>query len=322
MKSYHAGLVSIIMPAYNCQKYISQAIESIVNQTYNNWELLICDDCSTDGTYQIAMNYARKFSRIKAFRNNRNLRQTITKNFLIERSYGEFITFQDGDDWSHCRRIELLVNEFRRNSRLGLLSSQIVYVNKIGNPIRNSNKPTSYEEVLSLIHKYNVIGGPGMMIRRESLISPFRDFFIANEDYDLSYLIAEKFESYSLTSYLYFYRVLDKSISNEISLDRLLSNLLVRHLGQQRKDRGTDDLMDNDQYSIQEYTEKVKKPYFLDSSLIYREYAANFMYKHLYKKAISTSWKAIKKRPTKWVNWMTLQYCVRKTILSFFGHGF
>lgn len=66
-------LVSIITPNYNCERFISQTIESVLAQTYKNWEMLIVDDCSTDKSYEIACEYAKKDSRIKVFRNKKKL---------------------------------------------------------------------------------------------------------------------------------------------------------------------------------------------------------------------------------------------------------
>lgn len=90
-------LVSIIMPVYNCQKYLSEAIESVLGQTYSNWELLIIDDGSTDNTSIIVDNFAETNTRIKVYhRENKGVSQA--RNFGLEISKGEFITFIDGDD--------------------------------------------------------------------------------------------------------------------------------------------------------------------------------------------------------------------------------
>lgn len=90
-------LVSIIMPVYNCEKYLSEAIESVLGQTYSNWELLIIDDGSTDDTSKIVDNYAEINTKIKVYhRENKGVSQA--RNFGLEISKGELITFIDGDD--------------------------------------------------------------------------------------------------------------------------------------------------------------------------------------------------------------------------------
>lgn len=92
------NLVSIITPNYNCGRFISQTIESVLAQTYTDWEMLIVDDCSTDGSYEIALEYAAKDSRIKVFRNEQNSGAAISRNRAIEESKGEYLAFLDSDD--------------------------------------------------------------------------------------------------------------------------------------------------------------------------------------------------------------------------------
>ena len=90
------------MPAYNCEKYIHQAIDSVLNQTHINFELLIADDCSTDTTKQIIDSY--KDPRIKTFHNNINLGYLKASNKLFSLCKGSYITFQDADDTSELNR--------------------------------------------------------------------------------------------------------------------------------------------------------------------------------------------------------------------------
>lgn len=84
------NLVSIITPNYNCVRFIAQ--------TYTNWEMLIVDDCSTDGSYEIAQEYAEKDSRVKVFRNEKNSGAAVSRNRAIEASFGEYVAFLDSDD--------------------------------------------------------------------------------------------------------------------------------------------------------------------------------------------------------------------------------
>lgn len=91
-------LISIITPNYNCARFIAQTIESVLAQTYTNWEMLIVDDCSTDGSYEIALGYVQKDSRIKMFRNEKNSGAAVSRNRAIEASSGEYVAFLDSDD--------------------------------------------------------------------------------------------------------------------------------------------------------------------------------------------------------------------------------
>ena len=75
--------VSVIMPAYNCEKFIDETIESLLNQTYTNWELIAVDDCSTDKTGEILKKYAEKDNRIKYVKNDDNLGAALTRNKAV-----------------------------------------------------------------------------------------------------------------------------------------------------------------------------------------------------------------------------------------------
>lgn len=94
----NASLVSIIMPNYNCGSFLRTAIDSVLSQTYENWELLIQDDASTDGSLAIIEEYAARDPRIKFERNDRNRGAALTRNRAIERSEGEYLAFLDSDD--------------------------------------------------------------------------------------------------------------------------------------------------------------------------------------------------------------------------------
>lgn len=96
MKDY--GLVSIVTPSYNSSKYLRETIEAIQSQTYQKWELLITDDCSTDDSCSIIEEYAINDSRIKLFRAKKNLGAGAARNNSIKESKGRYIAFCDSDD--------------------------------------------------------------------------------------------------------------------------------------------------------------------------------------------------------------------------------
>ena len=96
MKDY--GLVSIIMPTWACAPFISESIKSVMAQTYQNWELLIQDDCSTDGTDEVVKPFAEKDGRIKYACNAKNSGAAITRNNALRRARGRWIAFLDSDD--------------------------------------------------------------------------------------------------------------------------------------------------------------------------------------------------------------------------------
>ena len=98
MDSKTNNTVSIIMPAYNCQKYIAESIESVKKQTYQEWELLIVDDCSTDNTCRIVRTYAEDDDRIRLYNQSDNLGAGAARNRGLFESTGRYVAYLDADD--------------------------------------------------------------------------------------------------------------------------------------------------------------------------------------------------------------------------------
>lgn len=105
-------LVSVLMTAYNREKYIAEAIESVINQTYQNWELIIVDDCSKDNTVSIAKKYAATDNRILVYVNEKNLGDYPNRNKAASYAKGEFLMFVDSDDSIKSDAIEYIFRWF------------------------------------------------------------------------------------------------------------------------------------------------------------------------------------------------------------------
>lgn len=104
------NLVSIIMPAYNAEKFISEGIESVLSQTYKNWELLIVNDCSKDNTAKVVTKYSQKDDRITLFNNEKNSGPAITRNNAINGAKGRFLAFLDSDDVWLPEKLEIQIS--------------------------------------------------------------------------------------------------------------------------------------------------------------------------------------------------------------------
>lgn len=100
--------ISVIVPVYNVEKYIAESIESIVNQTFSDIEILIIDDCSTDNSYKIMQEYAQKDSRIILYHNEKNLGVSKTRNIGLDNAKGQYIAFIDSDDYTEPNLLEEL----------------------------------------------------------------------------------------------------------------------------------------------------------------------------------------------------------------------
>ena len=134
-------LVSVFMPVYNQEKFIAQSIESVLTQSFDDWELIIVDDCSTDRTYEIVKNYEEKSSgKIKASQNNINLGVTPNCNEVLSRCKGHFIAYTAGDDIFLKDKLAKQVQMMRENPGCILSYHDIeVFDSKTGEGIRNWN---------------------------------------------------------------------------------------------------------------------------------------------------------------------------------------
>ncbi|MFK5957307.1 MAG: glycosyltransferase family 2 protein [Lutibacter sp.] len=144
-------LVSIITPNYNASKYISETIQSVIDQTYENWELIIIDDCSTDNSVEIIKQFQKKDQRIQLITLNRNSGPAVARNKGIEVSNGDFIAFLDSDDSWIENKLEIQVrfmqnnnsvvshtsyytiNELNKDKKLVIAKEKITYKNLLTN---------------------------------------------------------------------------------------------------------------------------------------------------------------------------------------------
>ena len=102
-------LISIILPTYNSETFISETISSVINQTYQNWELIIIDDCSTDSSMSVIDSFSENEKRIKFFKNKINKGAAISRNIGLENSFGRFISFIDSDDVWELNKLEIQI---------------------------------------------------------------------------------------------------------------------------------------------------------------------------------------------------------------------
>ena len=106
-------LVSVIMPSYNTSQYIAQSIQSVIDQTYKNWELIIVDDCSTDNTDEIIMSFDD--DRIRYFKNESNSGAAISRNRALQEAKGKWVAFLDSDDLWLPQKLEKQIDFMEKN---------------------------------------------------------------------------------------------------------------------------------------------------------------------------------------------------------------
>ncbi len=200
--------LSIIIAAYNVEKYIEGCISSIYSQTFNDWEVVICDDCSTDNTLTILRELASRDSRVKVLNNSSNMKSGPTRNKCIENSNGEYIAIQDADDFSDENRFKLQVNFLDSHSEYSIVgcNSFLFDDSETWGERKMSVSPgkTDFIWGIPFIH-------PTVMMRKDELlkVGGYRQSKETRraEDYDLFVrMYAAGMKGYNLQESLYFYR--------------------------------------------------------------------------------------------------------------------
>lgn len=145
------NLVSVITPVFNSEKYIAKTFQSLLNQTYSNWEWVLVDDCSSDNSVRIIEEFMQRDGRVILLKNLENLGSGVTRNKAIENAKGDFIAFLDSDDIWHSEKLEVQVN-FMLERNISFSHTSYGYINEHGNQIKStfhvSRHPVTYKHLL------------------------------------------------------------------------------------------------------------------------------------------------------------------------------
>lgn len=211
------NLVSVIMPSYNSASTIGKSIESIINQTYHDWELLITDDCSTDDTINIATTYAQKDSRIKIFTNEKNSGAAVSRNNSIKHSTGVFLAFLDSDDIWLPHKLENQTNFMSSHEKIVFSFTAYALIDDAGQRIgktvdmQGEGLHFSYSDML---RKKATLGCSTVMLRKLSFDDISMPLIRTGQDYALWLkLLKTGKDAHLLNQVLTEYRILPNSIS-------------------------------------------------------------------------------------------------------------
>ncbi len=204
------GLVSIITPSYNTGKYISKTIESVLSQTYSNWEMIIIDDCSTDDTDKIVNKFSND-KRIKFIKNKKNCGAAISRNIALKEANGEYIAFLDSDDVWNKDKLEKQIKFMEDNNyyftytNYEMIDEKSKSLNKFVTGPKKITKFKMYNfcwpGCLTVMYNQNRVG----VIQIENLPK--------NNDYAIWLKVIEKNNCYLLNENLAKYRIREGSIS-------------------------------------------------------------------------------------------------------------
>lgn len=156
--------VSVLMTVYNAEKYISEAIESILNQSYKNFEFIIVNDGSNDGTLKLIKEYRSKDKRIKIISLNRNYGPSYASNIGIIKAKGQYLFKMDADDISEKDRLEKQVKFLLNKPETSMLGGQCTLIGKDGKVIGKKEFPTKHENIYRSLFSRNPIQHPSCVI--------------------------------------------------------------------------------------------------------------------------------------------------------------
>lgn len=225
-------LISVVLPTYNGSRYLGESIRSVVGQTYQNWELIIVDDASTDTTPQIIAEWSRGDSRIRSFRNDRNLKLpgSLNKGFDVAR--GEFLTWTSDDNLYRATALQEMLEFLLSHCRIGLVYTDFSDIDEHG-------------RVIEEIH----VGEPSVLTERNCVracfmypvevrrrIGNYNESMFLVEDWEYWIRIASHFPLASLHQDLYLYRWHPSSLTTtrKTEVDKAVRNLLQLSLPEMR----------------------------------------------------------------------------------------
>jgi GT2 family glycosyltransferase len=236
----HTPLVSVIMTVYNDERFVAEAIDSILGQSWTHFEFIVVDDASTDNTPAILRKY--EDPRILILTGEKNLGPYGAANRGLAVARGALIARMDADDVSLPRRLELQVRRFQEQPSLVLLGTSFQYIDEQGRILDTAIMPTGNAELQERLEDGNLFAHSAVMVRREAMaaVGGYREFFPVSQDYDLYLRLAELGEIANLPEPLGLVRVHARSISRNKKELQLACRRLAWALAEQRRTTGVE----------------------------------------------------------------------------------
>ena len=207
--------ISVLMPVYNGGDFVSEAIASILDQTFDNIELIAVDDASTDGSLKILEDYSKKDGRIKVIKNKENMGLTRSLIRAVGMADGKYIARQDSDDISLPQRLEKQLGFLKHNPSYGAIGTSAHIIDKNGDIIKNANVPNTWFMTKQILRFGNCFVHGSMMIRKDVYLRAggYREAFSVGQDFDLWLRISRLAKLKNLRERLYQWRETGDNIS-------------------------------------------------------------------------------------------------------------
>ena len=210
--------ISVIMSVYNAQTYLDEAINSILVQSFRDFEFLIIDDCSNDDSSNILDLAAQKDVRIKTFVNSENLGLTKNLNKLIQMSNGEYIARMDADDISLSERFMEQIEHFESHRNIDIIGTFSENISNEGKITGARKVPITHDEIIKLLPILNPLSHPTVMFRAAALkrIGGYDERYRTSQDFHLWYkAVGCGLQIHNIPKILFQYRMNDNYISRK-----------------------------------------------------------------------------------------------------------
>lgn len=210
--------VSIITPVYNAAKFLHTTANSVLSQSYQDWEWILIDDCSSDNSWEILIELSKKDTRIKIYKNESNLNAGKTRNKAIDLAGGRFIAFLDSDDLWHPEKLAIQI-PFMLNNEYYFTHTSYGYLDEVGNKIKSTLHVSKKVDYLKLL-KRTEISCLTAVYDAEKIGKWYMTEYSLKEDYALWLSILKSgISSYGIDKELAYYRqVTGSSTSKKYTL--------------------------------------------------------------------------------------------------------
>lgn len=225
-------ILSVLMPVFNSEQFVTDAIKSILSQSFKDFEFLILNDASTDRSFEIIKDFENKDPRIKVFQNEKNLGVVESRNKLINFSKGKYIAWIDSDDVTLKNRFEEQIKFLEEHPEIGMVGAFPIIIDEFGNKIGKWSFETDPQKLKIELFFHSSFLTSSVMIRKSCLPQNFYDSkFPVAEDFDLYSKISEHCKTANIPDILVKYRINSKGLSksNTEKMEKLSLQVIQEH---------------------------------------------------------------------------------------------
>ena len=222
--------ISVLMPVYNAEKYLKDSVNSILNQTFTDFEFIIIDDCSTDKSLEILKNFANMDKRIRLFTNSDNLRICKTLNKGIDYANGKYIVRMDADDYSYPERLKIQYHFMESNPDFVVSGGYIEVCDENLKSIKERKYKLNNEDIRKNMFFFNPFAHPAVIYVTNAVkeIGYYNNDLADAEDYELYFRLGRIGKFGNVAKKLIKYRINQNQVSVRKSRRQELLTLYIR----------------------------------------------------------------------------------------------